>query len=206
MTGPAFRVGQYIKWQCACDCGKNATPYQFSLTSGKSQSCGCVAAEKSKERWRNPSEEARAKQSAKSRTHGMSKHPAYRSWQDMRQRCTNKRNKFYDSYGGRGIRVCNEWRSFDKFWSDMGGSWFEGAQIGRIDNDDDYFRDNCRWETPTQQQNNKRNNLIVNTPDGAMTASQAAKKYGLSFWCILHRHRSGYSPEDLVKPSQRKQK
>ncbi len=206
VTGPAVRVGQYIKWHCQCDCGKVATPYQFSLTSGKSKSCGCIAAEKAKERWARPSDEARAAQSAKSKTHGMSKHPAYRSWMDMKQRCVNKKNKFYDSYGGRGIRVCDEWKSFDRFWLDLGESWFPGAQIGRIDNDGNYSKHNCRWETAEQQQNNKSNSLIVATPDGPMTASQAAKKYGLTFSCILHRHRSGYPPEDLIKPSQRTQK
>lgn len=194
------------RWKCLCDCGKETRPFQFSLLTGKSKSCGCIAAEKSKIRWSQPQPELRAKLSAKAgnATHRMSKHPAFRSWTDMKTRCLVTSSKWYPSYGGRGIKVSESWKaSFEKFWEDLGETWFKGAQLGRIDNDGDYSRDNCRWETAKQQQNNKSNNVFVETPSGRMTISQAAEKYNLTHSCVSYRAKQGYSPAELVKPSER---
>lgn len=200
----AVVASKHDKWHCICDCGKSTITFGFSLRSGKSKSCGCVAANKAKERWKRPNEEARRKQAEKSRTHGMSNHPAYQSWVDMRQRCSKTTHKWYPSYGGRGISVCEEWNKFEKFWEDMGGTWFQGAQIGRQENNAGYSKHNCKWETAQEQQSNKSNSRFIMTPDGKMTMSMAARKYGLSFGCLLYRLRAGYSQDQLFKKSQRK--
>lgn len=200
------RPQKHKKWHCLCDCGSRTTPFQFSLTSGKSKSCGCIAAEKSRIRWSQPQPELRAKLSerAGSATHRMSKHPGFRSWVDMRARCSCPTNKWWPSYGGRGISVCTAWdESFETFWADLGDTWFKGAQLGRIDNAGGYTKENCRWETAKQQQNNKSNNVFVETPSGRMTVSQAAEKYRLTHGCVNYRAKQGYSPNDLVKPSER---
>lgn len=194
------------RWKCLCDCGKETRTFQFSLLAGKAKSCGCTAAEKSKVRWSQPQPELRAKLSANARnaTHRMSKHPAFRSWTDMKTRCLVTSSKWYPSYGGRGITIAEDWRSsFEKFWEDLGETWFKGAQLGRINNDAGYSRENCRWETAKQQQNNKSNNVFVETPSGRMTVSQAAEKYNLTHSCVNYRAKQGYSPADLVKPSER---
>lgn len=199
----AITTSKHDKWHCVCECGKKSTPFGFSLRSGETKSCGCVAANKSKERWKNASKEDRLKLGEKSKTHGMSKHHAYQSWADMRQRCNNKKHKWYPSYGGRGINVCAEWESFEKFWQDMGELWFPKAQIGRLDNNIGYSKENCRWETALQQQNNKSNSRFIMTPDGELTMSQAARKYGVSFGCLLYRINAGYPEDQLFKKSQR---
>lgn len=202
----APKSGRQKKWHCQCDCGKQTTSFAFSLKAGQSKSCGCIAAEKSKERWANPTPEMREKLSKASTnaSHRMSKHPAYRSWADMKQRCTVTTNAWYPSYGGRGIKVDQGWLdSFEIFWQDMGESWFKGGQLGRKDNDGDYCKENCAWETPTEQMNNRSNSIAVETPEGIMTVAEASAKYNLSIGCISYRLAQGFSPEQLVKPSQR---
>lgn len=89
--------------------------------------------------------------------HGMSYHPCYRAWQDMKDRCYNQNNKRYKDYGARGITVCDSWlASFDNFAADMLPSWKQGLSLDRIENEGNYEPDNCRWATRSEQQRNKR--------------------------------------------------
>lgn len=96
--------------------------------------------------------------------HGLCAHPLYRVWTDMRRRCyAIHRVEKYNAYGGRGIRVCLQWRtSFKSFyrWAIENG-WQRGLQIDRIDNDGDYEPRNCRIVDRFVNSNNKRNNRPV---------------------------------------------
>lgn len=83
--------------------------------------------------------------------------PTYRSWDCMIQRCTNWRNKDWDLYGARGIKVCDRWRSFANFLEDVGVRP-EGTTLDRIDVNGHYEPGNCRWATPLQQVHNRRPN------------------------------------------------
>lgn len=200
--------GRQRKWLCECSCEAKTQRgvFSFMLHTKRSLSCGCVAAEKSKERWSVDQPELRKKLSENSSaaTHRMSKHPAFRSWADMKSRCLTEKHKWFPSYGGRGIKIHDKWvDSFESFWSDMSDTWFQGAQLGRIDNDGDYEPANCRWETATQQQRNKTNTIYVNTPSGVMQITEASEKFGVSAGCLLHRHKQNYSPTEMVKPSER---
>ena len=86
---------------------------------------------------------------------------AHLSWMNMLQRCYNPKCKKYPRYGGRGIRVCDQWRaSFAAFLRDMGEPP-TGKTLDRKDNDGDYELGNCRWATPKEQNRNKGNNRLL---------------------------------------------
>ena len=90
------------------------------------------------------------------KTHGLSEHALYYVWGDMKQRCCNPKNKSYKNYGGRGVRICDDWvNNFLNFYNDMKEGYEKGLQIDRIDNNGGYELSNCRWVTNKQNQANR---------------------------------------------------
>ena len=89
--------------------------------------------------------------------HNLSRSHPYKRWGAMKQRCRNKNVWAYQYYGARGIDYCDEWDNFEKFWEDMGGSYFEGASLDRIDNSLGYSKGNCRWIEKNKQQRHRTN-------------------------------------------------
>jgi len=135
---------------CQCSCGNEVIVMLDNLLRGNTKSCGCLQSELAAERGR-----------LLKTTHGMSYTREYRSWASMVDRCTNEKCHNYGSYGGRGIRVCDRWRSsFENFYSDMGDRP-PGMSIDRIGNDGDYTPDNCRWATTKEQNRNMRSNRLI---------------------------------------------
>jgi len=92
--------------------------------------------------------------------HGLSDTGAYASWKSMMHRCYRERTAHYERYGGRGIKVCDQWHDFDKFYADMGDRP-EGRSLDRIHNDQDYTPENCRWATTQQQARNRNSNHVL---------------------------------------------
>ena len=153
-TDPERPTGVRPSWVCQCDCGQATTVVAHHLISGNTTSCGCHG------------------RNGLHRTHGLSKTaPEYLTWGRMIQRCTNQRHPKYPRYGGRGITVCERWRSFENFYADMGARPSPLHSIDRIDNDGNYEPGNCRWATPKQQVRNRSNTRML-TIDG-VTLPQA---------------------------------
>ena len=88
--------------------------------------------------------------------HGLRKHRLYNAWNSMMQRCNNPKNPQYKHYGGRGIRVCDEWLDVSNFIEDMHPAFKEGLSLDRINNNGNYEPSNCRWATMTVQGRNTR--------------------------------------------------
>jgi hypothetical protein len=130
----------HVRWFCRCQCDTERVVVGDSLHQGISQSCGCLAREKTIKR---------------NTTHGLSKTRAYSVWTGMLQRCLNPRHRAYAFYGGRGITVCERWLIFENFFADMGEPP-EGRTLDRHNNDLGYRKANCHWATRAEQIANRR--------------------------------------------------
>ena len=126
----------------------------------------------------------------------------------MRNRTRNKSHRQYKDYGGRGIKVCDEWNSFENFykWA-MENGYKEGLSIDRINNDKDYCPENCKFSTRIEQANNKRNNHILTFCGKSQNLEQWSKEKGLTRGTIYSRLRKGWSVEKtLGTPMLRRRK
>ena len=138
------RVGVY--WKCRCECGNECTIHANAIVRGHTRSCGCLAEEIAK----------------KPKSHGLSSTREFQIWKAMRRRCNCKNASNYYRYGGRGVKVCDEWNDFVNFYKWCAENGFkEGLTIDRIDNDGDYCPENCRWVDKITQGNNKSNNRKI---------------------------------------------
>lgn len=137
------KTGKMIRrWKCKCDCGNITIVRHGDLRNGSTVSCGCYNYEK----------ESAVK------THGYSRTKLGNVFEGMKQRCNNPKNKNYEKYGGRGIKICTEWLNDPKKFFDWAikNGYKEGLSIDRIDVNGNYEPDNCRWADNETQCLNQR--------------------------------------------------
>lgn len=164
---------RYQKYLCSC--GNVKYLMKGNVDSGRTRSCGCLVG------------------------HGLAGTPEHVSWAAMRSRCNRSSHVHYRSYGGRGITVCAEWdKSFKQFLSDMGRKPTKNHSIDRIDENGNYEPSNCRWATPKDQANNRRNNVYLTIGDKTTTRSIWSDISGTKYSTIHERQRRGWSDEEAV--------
>lgn len=149
-------------WKCKCECENEVTVRYASIKYGITKSCGCLQRQNSKGR----------------PTHNLFHSSIYDTWTSMIQRCTNPKNDRFSDYGGRGITVCDEWLNIENFYKDMGDKP-KGMSLDRKDNDKGYCKENCRWATPKEQQNNMRSNVNIMYNGKIQTLSQWARELNI---------------------------
>lgn len=134
--------------------------------------------------------------------HGLSYSSEYGIWKHVCGRCLDPKEAGYENYGGRGITVCDEWRtSFSAFYRDMGPRPSKSHSIDRINNDGHYTPENCRWATPTEQCNNTRKNTFLTFGGETMTWTQWARKLDISRETIVYRVQQGWPIERVLSSS-----
>ena len=187
--GPAKPEGRAVRtsWLCRCDCGNSILVSSHSLRAaergdGGTRSCGCLNL-------------------FKGLKHGKSGTSVYGIWHMMIQRCTNPKNSAYQSYGGRGITVCDKWMSFAGFYEDMGDRP-ANRTLDRIDNSKGYSKDNCRWASRLQQSNNRRTNVYYTYSGKTQTLAEWSRETGLHPQCIRSRLNSGWTVEQALSKAK----
>lgn len=113
----------------------------------------------------------------------MSKSKIYNIWIGMRSRCNSNKNVEYKNYGGRGIRISDEWNSFEQFYLDM-GDVPQGMTLDRIDNNLGYSKENCRWATSLEQSRNMRTNRFIEYKGISMILPDWAWFLGIAEWTL----------------------
>lgn len=175
--------GVHYTWLFRCDCGNEKEIYVSSVVSGHTTSCGCQ------------------QHSMCNYRHGKCDDRLYNIHQKMISRCYKKHDRSYERYGGRGIKVCKEWRGKNGFvsfydWAIKNG-YADGLSIDRIDFNGNYCPENCRWATAYVQQNNRRDNKYITYNGITKTLSQWCKELNLVYGRVLSRlNVLGWSVDD----------
>lgn len=180
------------RWICKCDCGNTIILMTSRLI--KRKSCGCQ-------------EEVNRKNIGnRTKTHGMTDTILYSKYCSMKERCYNKNYFYYWRYGGRGIKVCQEWlESFMSFvdWAYANG--YDDSKVGyeqtldRIDNDKDYCPENCRWVNQKAQTKNRSISSHIYYNDEDLNYTEFANKYNIDSESFVRRHfLSGQKPKDII--------
>jgi hypothetical protein len=160
--------------KCRCECGTVSDLLLTNLLRGKTSMCrDCYAID------------------------GMCNSPEWYSWQAMKSRCENANANGYALYGGRGIRVCEQWKGFKAFYADMGPRP-EGTSLDRIDGNGHYEPGNCRWATPLQQGENRRDARVLTIGGRSLHIAAWARESGVCHATISSRLDRGWPADRAV--------
>lgn len=179
------------RWICECSCGNKTTVTTPQLTGGRTKSCGCLQRERT------------AQANTK---HGGRYDRLHSVWANMKNRCYNPNYSEYESYGGRGITVCDEWQNYPSFaeWATNAGynKYLKRGEctLDRIDVNGNYCPQNCRFVNMYIQANNKMNNVYITHNGESHTIADWSKKLGVKYNSLYYRIKTkGLSLENAIK-------
>lgn len=174
-------------WLCQCDCGEKKLVASYSLSSKHTRSCGCLLKERS---------------SAHKIKHSLSKTSLYDCWTAIKQRCLNPKSPYFNNYGGRGIKICDEWLCFKSFskWAFENG-YSEKLTIDRIDVNGNYEPSNCRWVDRKTQARNRRDSRLLEIDGITKSISEWCEIYSVNYNTVNNRIWRGWDwKEALMAP------
>ena len=184
--------GNHSKWLCRCECGNSTVAAGYNLEAGKILSCGCL----------------RREQAGKlNLTHGCSNTRLYSTFCNMISRTENPNVDCFKFYGGRGIKICSEWRhDFQAFcaWA-LSHGYQKNLSIDRIDNDKGYSPDNCRWVSCEVQFNNRRSNCFISFQGETKTKADWARTAGVDYHTLCTRLNAGWPFEQAILTPTKKE-
>jgi len=187
-----YKGGNQAVSECLCDCGNTRRIKSNSLKRGETKSCGCLIREATIRR---------------NTTHGRSHTRLYRVWRGMIERCTDPNHKAFNNYGGRGIQVCERWKSFTNFFEDMGHGK-KGWTLERVHNDGNYGWNgesfNCVWATQIHQSRNTRTNVVMTVRGITGCITALAEHFNIKPSIVFQRLYHGWEAEKAFtdKPSR----
>lgn len=185
---PRIKGSHHVWWTCRCDCGTQRSVHGNTLRSGASKSCGCVSGEK-----------CRIRRTTHGATSGGRRTPEFKIWIGVVERCRTPSHTSYKNYGGRGIRVSQEWSaSFQTFLDDMGPKPSPKHSIERINNNGNYEKGNCCWILRSNQNANKRTTVFLTFNGETMPAGLWAKRLGMHKTTFFGRLYNGWSTERAI--------
>lgn len=160
-----YNKHKQIVWKCECKCGKTVNIVGYRLRYNETKSCGCLKRQTLT-------------------THNLTNTRIYNTWWNIKRRCYNKNNKHYKNYGGRGIKVCDEWldkeTGFMNFYNwAMKNGYSDDLSIDRINVHGNYEPNNCRWVDNVTQQNNRRTNRYISYKGEIRTLTQWSRLKGI---------------------------
>lgn len=171
------------KCLCQCECGNQIICLVTNLNNGNTKSCGCI------------NKERIAAQGRASATHHLSEDPIYRKWIYIRKRCNNPNASDYENYGGRGIKMCQEWENdFMAFYKYVKPMFKENLQIDRIDNDKGYEPGNIRFVDAKTNNSNRR--TTIKYKDG--TLYDYCRENGLNYFLVWGRIKRGWNIDRAI--------
>ena len=167
-------------YQCLCDCGNRAIISANALVSGNTKSCGCLR----KEKGRNSDIHKIHGDACPDNTTRL-----YKIWRTMKTRCLNPSFAKYKDYGGRGIKICDDWvdnYSAFKEWA-INNGYADNLSIDRIDNNGNYEPNNCKWSTGKEQCRNRRTNHLITYNGKTQCLTDWAEELGINRMVLFAR-------------------
>lgn len=183
-----------VRWECLCDCGNRTIVRSDHLRRGITKSCGCLQPEVAS---------AYMKIHCPKPRYGESRDRIHNIWYLMNYRCNTEKCEAYKHYGGRGIKVCEEWANGDegyfkfKEWA-LNNGYADDLTIDRINNNGDYEPSNCRWVNETVQANNKRGTKFVEYNGSQYTIGDLSMMSGIQYKTLWGRLDSGWDVERAI--------